>query len=122
MRNYLRTQVKTFDANIIVYADADDDFDTLAEVGFKLQMGITLAPGIKEPFQGWKHTIWQFIKLNEVMITINFIPIKNRRSLGAGGWVASTEALVKLVRVVTAPHCQRGRSQNPDSLTFLGLA
>ena len=45
--------MKTFDANIIVYADADDDFDTLGEVGFKLQMGITLAPGTREPFQGW---------------------------------------------------------------------
>jgi len=33
----------------------------------------------------------------------------SRRSLGAGGWVASTEALMKLVRVVTAPHCLRGR-------------
>ena len=53
--------MKTFDANIIVYADADDDFDNLGEVGFKLQMGITLAPGIKEPFQGWKHTIWQYL-------------------------------------------------------------
>ena len=49
--------MKTFDVNIIVYADPDDDFNTLGEVGFKLQMGITLAPGIKEPFQGWKHTI-----------------------------------------------------------------
>ena len=45
--------MKTFDANIIVYDDADDDFDTLGEVGFKLQMGITLAPGTREPFQGW---------------------------------------------------------------------
>ena len=110
--------MKTFDANIIVYADPDDDFNTLGEVGFKLQMGITLAPGIREPFQGWKHTIWQFILLNEVMIMINFTTIKNRRSLGAGGWVASTEALMKLVRVVTAPHCQRGRSQNRDSFNL----
>ena len=44
--------MKTFDANIIVYDDADDDFDTLGEVGFKLQMGITLARGTREPFQG----------------------------------------------------------------------
>ena len=53
--------MKTFDANIIVYADPDDDFNTLGEVGFKPQMGITLAPGIREPFQGWKYTIWQYL-------------------------------------------------------------
>ena len=49
--------MKTFDANIIVYADADDDFDTLGEVGFKLQMGITLARGTREPFQGWNFNV-----------------------------------------------------------------
>ena len=65
--------MKTFDANIIVYDDADDDFDTLGEVGFKLQMGITLAPGTREPFQGWNfnvhthtHTIWQLIILDQL--------------------------------------------------------
>ena len=114
--------MKTFDANIIVYAEPDDDFDTLGEVGFKLQMGITLARGTREPFQGWNYmfiqTIWQSIPLDQVMIMINFITIKNRRSLGAGGWVASTEALMKLVRVVTAPHCQRGRSQNHESFNL----
>ena len=49
--------MKTFDANIIVYDDADDDFDTLGEVGFKLQMGITLARGTREPFQGWNFNL-----------------------------------------------------------------
>ena len=49
--------MKTFDANIIVCADPDDDFDTLGEVGFKLQMGITLAPGTREPFQGWNFDV-----------------------------------------------------------------
>ena len=105
----------------IVYAHADDDFDTLGEVGFKLQMGITLARGTREPFQGWNfnvHTHTHTLSGSSSYLTnfiINFITIKNRRSLGAGGWVASTEALMKLVRVVTAPHCQRGRSQNHHS-------
>ena len=117
--------MKTFDANIIVYDDADDDFDTLGEVGFKLQMGITLARGTREPFQGWNFNVHTHtLSGSSSYLTnfiINFITIKNRRSLGAGGWVASTEALMKLVRVVTAPHCQRGRSQNHDSFNLFRL-
>jgi len=33
----------------------------------------------------------------------------SRRLIGDGGWVASTEALMKLVRAVTTPDCDKGR-------------